>query len=75
MEPKKLKIDRVKEIKRNSRLDNKIAGKGGFHKDKREKRQHKMSTLDYIEEYKKDLEDDLFEETDDLFEEVESEEE
>jgi hypothetical protein len=34
-----------------------------------------MSTLDYIEEYKKDLEDDLFEETDDLFEEVESEEE
>ena len=70
MSPQKLKIDRIKEIKRLSRLDNKIAGRGGFHKDKREKRQHKMSTLDYIKEYEEDIKE-MNEEDVDSEEEIE----
>jgi len=58
MRPQKLKIDRIKEMKRISRLDNKFAGRGGFHKDKREKRQRKMSTLDYIEECKEEYKEE-----------------
>jgi hypothetical protein len=52
---RRIKINKVKVIKRISRQENKIAGRGGPHKDKSEKRQHKKSTNDYLEEYEEEL--------------------
>jgi hypothetical protein len=50
------KIDKVKDAKKKSRLDTKVAGRGGPHKDKKEKRQHKKTTLDYLTELEEDEE-------------------
>jgi hypothetical protein len=55
MRPRKLKVDKVKLIKRISRQENKIAGRGGPHKNKSKKRQQKKSTQDYLEEYEEEL--------------------
>jgi len=66
MERRKPKtIDKVKLIKRTSREDNKITGKGGPHKNKNEKRQHKMTTQDYLDECEEEMEDEDCIKTDD----------
>ena len=57
--PKKKKFDRIKQIKRDSRLTTKVTGRGGPHSDKRERRQQKMSTLDYLLELEGEEMDDV----------------
>ncbi|MFA5048363.1 MAG: hypothetical protein WC516_05080 [Patescibacteria group bacterium] len=44
------KYDRIKALKKASRDTQQPHGKAGIHCDKRERRQHKMSTQDYIDE-------------------------
>lgn len=46
------KYDRIKALKKASRDTQQPHGKAGIHCDKRERRQHKMSTQDYIDEAK-----------------------
>jgi len=47
---KKKKWDRLKALKKISREEQGLHGKAGPHKDKREKRQRKMRTEDYLAE-------------------------
>jgi len=53
--PKNKKFDKVKEVKRKSRIDTKVAGKSGPHLDKRSHRNHK-TTKDYLFELSKECE-------------------
>lgn len=47
---KKKKYDRIKALKRQSRAEQQPHGKGGTHCDKKDRRVHKMSTQDYLDE-------------------------
>ena len=50
--------DRLKQLKSISR-EEKIAGRGGFHSDKRERRQNKKSVLDYLAEVEEELKEEV----------------
>jgi hypothetical protein len=47
---KKKKWDRLKTLKKISREEQRLYGKAGPHKDKREKRQRRFRTEDYLAE-------------------------
>ena len=42
------KFDRLKVLKKISREENKIYGRAGVHKDKKDKRQKRLRTEDYL---------------------------
>lgn len=46
---KKKKYNKVKALKRKSRGENNLYGKAGVHIDKRDKRERKPSTKDYLD--------------------------
>lgn len=52
------KFNKVKEVKRRSRQDTKIAGRGGPHSDKRERRSKNKATKDYLYELEGEYEMD-----------------
>lgn len=53
----KIKIDRIKEIKRISREENRIFGKGGAHKVKDKYPNKKKRLCDYLSELEDDCEE------------------
>lgn len=58
------KWDRLKVLKKISRKEQRLYGKAGAHKDKREKRQRKLRTEDYLAELNEEDEEGPHQEED-----------